>query len=325
MSAESFLFGGAGTEAVAGTAEGAAATGYDATAGKAAVSEATKQASAGAADQMANYDANTAADTAGGAAATAKRANESGRAQAASDSDAAIAQAAKAAKTNGMMGGQAALAGSAQAASSYGTGMAAGQSEFNANVDREANLGSEMSNRLQSTGETESSVNQSNAANETSASVASASNKTSASAATAANATAASTANAANATSASEANAGATGTIGSITGAIAGIGSLFSDRRLKKDIKQSPSISDSLARIKSYNYRYKDSGRSEAGIMAQDAEKTEAAPAVVNTPKGKMIDTRRLTTINTAAIGEQGRRIKDIESMLRELKGVTNG
>jgi hypothetical protein len=326
-----FLFGGAGTTAVAGTATGAEATGYEATAAQAATPEEIAQAKAGASGLMANYDALTAQDTAGGAAATMARAQEAARSGAASQSDQAVAQAVKAAKTSGMLGGQAALAGSAQAANAYGAGMAQGVEQFGQNVNRQAQLGQSMNERLQNAANLQAAINQSNASLSTQASIASAANKTSASESTAANQTTASTANAGNQTTASVANAGQTGAAGTLAqgassgaGAIAGIASLFSDRRLKEDVKKKSSISDSLAKIQGYAYKYKGNPRQEAGIMAQDAEKTAAAPAVIDTPQGKMIDTRRLSTINTAAISEQGRRIKDIENLLRELKGVKN-
>jgi hypothetical protein len=157
-----------------------------------------------------------------------------------------------------------------------------------------------MSGRLAQSGATQAQINEANAAGQ--------------------NAIAQSTA--ANQTSASNQNASRGGLFGQIAGVASGIGSLFSDRNLKDNIKPSGSISDSLAKIKSYSYKYKGSNKPEAGVMAQDLEKTKAAPSVYNTPQGKVIDTNRLATINTAAISEQGRRLKEIESIIRDLKGV---
>jgi hypothetical protein len=251
-----------------------------------------KQAAEGAQGLMKGYDTQTAADTAGGAAATMARAQDAARAGAAGQSDQAVAQATKAARTGGMMPGQAALAGAGQAAGAYGTGMAQGVEQFGQNVQRQAQLGESMSGRLAQSGATQAQINQTNATNQTSA---------------------------------SNANAQKGGLFGQVAGAIAGVGSLKSDRNAKEDIKPSGGLSDSLAKIKSYSYKYKGGDRPEAGVMAQDLEKTKAAPSVYNSAQGKVVDTNRLTTINTAAIGEQGRRLKEIESLIRELKGVKHG
>ena len=248
-----------------------------------------KQASEGAQANMKAYDTQTAADTAGGAAATMQRAQEAARAGAAGQSDQAVAQAAKAARTGGMMPGQAALAGAGQAAGAYGQGMAQGVDQFGQNVTREAQLGESMSGRLAQSGQTQSQINMANASNQTAASTA---------------------------------NSQKQGLFGQVAGAAAGVGALFSDRNLKEDVRPTGSISDSLAKIKSYAYKYKGGDRPEAGVMAQDLEKTKAAPSVYETTQGKAVDTNRLTTINTAAIAEQGRRVKQIESLIRELKGV---
>ena len=266
--------------------------GSEAKASEAQTPAEVKQASEGAQANMKAYDTATAADTAGGAAATMARAQDAARAGAAGQSDQAVAQAAKAARTGGMMPGQAALAGAGQAAGAYGQGMAQGVDQFGQNVQRQAQLGESMSGRLAQSGQTQAQIAMANAANQTAA---------------------------------SQANASKPGLFGQLAGAASGALSLFSDKNLKEDIKPSGSISDSLAKIKSYNYKYKGGDKPEAGVMAQDLEKTKAAPSVLNTAQGKAVDTRRLTTINTAAIGEQGRRIKQVEALIRDLKAVNHG
>jgi hypothetical protein len=100
---------------------------------------------------------------------------------------------------------------------------------------------------------------------------------------------------------------------------------LLSDRNQKEEIRPAGSLSDSLAKIRGYKFKYRGGDRDEAGVMAQDVEGTEAAPAVIDTPEGKALDTRRLSAINTAAIGEQGRRIKEIERMIQDFRGISNG
>jgi len=37
---------------------------------------------------------------------------------------------------------------------------------------------------------------------------------------------------------------------------------------------------------------------------------------VIDTPEGKMIDTRRLSTANTAALSEHEKRLRDIETII---------
>ena len=85
-----------------------------------------------------------------------------------------------------------------------------------------------------------------------------------------------------------------------------------------------------LSQVHPYAFNYKpgigeDPDARRFGVMAQDLEKTKAAPSVYNSAQGKVVDTNRLTTINTAAIGEQGRRIKQIEALISELKAVKHG
>ena len=254
------------------------------------------QSAAGAAGYGSAYDAATAADTAGGAAATMQRAQDAARSTAQTQSDLAVQQAAKAAKTSGMMGGQAALAATGQAANSYGQGLESGINQYGQNVTREAQLGEGMSGRLATAGQ--GKVGQQNA----------------------------NTAQISAAAQAAQAKTDSQNALfGNILGTVGGIAGLFSDRRLKDNVKKGPSYSDSMAKLKTYTFSYKGSDRPEGGIMAQDLEKTAMAPAVVDTPQGKMLDTRRLTAMNTAAIGEQSARTKRIEKMLAEMKGVDRG
>ena len=97
--------------------------------------------------------------------------------------------------------------------------------------------------------------------------------------------------------------------------------SLFSDENLKEDIAPDD-MTQGLDKIGGYSYKYKGAPREEAGVMAQDLERTPMAPAVVDTPKGKMVDTRRLTTMNTAALSEHEKRLKDIERLVQSLGNI---
>lgn len=246
-------------------------------------------ATTGAGANMQTYDAATAAAMAGGPAATMERANAAAREEAQRQSDAAVAQAVKAGKTGGLMGGQAALGAQSQAAGAYGTGMAQGQNQYQGYTQLGAQLGESMAGRLSTARGQDIAAKQA----EEQARAAKAQERQS--------------------------------LFGNIFGAVGGIASLFSDRRLKENVKEAPSLSDSISKIKSYTFSYRGKDRPEAGVMAQDLERTAMAPAVMDTPEGKMIDTRRLTTMNTATIAEQGDRMKKIEKMIRELKGVTRG
>lgn len=241
---------------------------------------------AGAQGYMTEYDKQVAAATQGGPAAQMARAEAAARAGAAGQSDQAVAQAVKAARTSGMMPGQAALAGSAQAANAYGQGLEAGQDRFTQALTTQAQLGQSMAERLQASEALASAEKQ------------------------------------AKMQAAAAKRSQDQGLFGSIIGAGAGALALLSDRRMKEDIKPAGSLSDSLAQIRGYKFKYRGGEKPETGVMAQDVEKTDAAPAVVETPQGKALDTQRLSAINTAAIGEQGRRIKDIERMLRGLGEV---
>lgn len=80
--------------------------------------------------------------------------------------------------------------------------------------------------------------------------------------------------------------------VGGFLGGIAkGALSIFSDERMKKDVKEF-NAGDFLDSLTGYRYNYKDPGIAEeeqVGVMAQDLEK-EVPQMVEDTPKGKMVD-----------------------------------
>ena len=233
----------------------------------------------------AQYDAQTAAAMAGGPAATIERANQAAREEAQRQADMATRSAIQAGRSAGMMPGQAALGAQSQAAGAYGTGMQQGQQQYMGYTQLGGQLGAEMAQR----GLTARGQDIAKYSAEQQAKAAQASQQKS--------------------------------WFDSIFGAVGGIASLFSDRNLKEDTQES-SLADSLSKIKSYAYKYKGSDRPEAGIMAQDLERTAMAPAVMDTPEGKMIDTRRLSTMNTAALSEHEKRLKNIERMVAGFREV---
>jgi Chaperone of endosialidase len=83
----------------------------------------------------------------------------------------------------------------------------------------------------------------------------------------------------------------------------------FSDENLKTEIKSGKDeVQDFLSSINAWNYQYKDEqdGISRAGFftspMAQELEQTDLGKqAVIETPRGKMVDYARLGGVNLAA------------------------
>lgn len=102
-------------------------------------------------------------------------------------------------------------------------------------------------------------------------------------------------------------------------------GQQTSDRNAKDNIKQN-SLSDSLNKIKSYSYKYKGSDRQENGVMAQDLEKGAMKSAVMDTPEGKVIDTDRLSTMNTGALADHEKQIRslkdEVQTLIKELEAI---
>lgn len=247
---------------------------------------APKQASAyNALPQMQGYDAYTQAAMGASPAEAMKLAQAAAAQTAQTQADQAVAQAVKGARTAGAMPGQAALGATGQAANAYGQGLQAGQQQYFDLTKLGASLGSEMSGRLSRAEQTQAGID----AAKMQAAAAKAQRRQSA--------------------------------LGNIIGAVGGIASLFSDERLKEDIEPDP-LTEGLEKIRGYSYKYKGNPREEAGIMAQDLEETNMAPAVMDTPEGKMIDTRRLTTMNTAALADQEGRLKAIEKLLEGIRGI---
>lgn len=95
-----------------------------------------------------------------------------------------------------------------------------------------------------------------------------------------------------------------------LLGAAQGAGQMYmmSDQSKKKNIRSGRTAADEfLSAIKPKTYRYKDeadgAGR-RLGIMAQAIEKTKLAKhAIVQTPRGKVVDTAQLAGPIAAALG----------------------
>jgi len=247
---------------------------------------------AGAGQQMEHYDQYAKAAMGASPAEAMQLAQNAAQQMGQQQADAAIRQSVKGAKTAGAMGGQAALAGSAQAAGAYGQGVESGRQQYFDTTKLGATLGSEMSSRQARAAQTEAGVEATKSAAESS--------------------------KYATDKAAKSAQPSGWDTFGKVLGAAGGVAALFSDRNLKEDI-QPDRLTRGLEKIKGYAYRYKGSPRQESGVIAQDLEKTAMAPAVFETPKGKAIDTNRLSTMNTAALSDQEKRLKNIEKIIGAL------
>lgn len=94
-----------------------------------------------------------------------------------------------------------------------------------------------------------------------------------------------------NAGQTSSSNAGGPSTAGTIASAIGGIASIFSDRRLKKDIRK---VGKTDKGLPIYTFRYKDGGPKQMGVMAQDVAKKHPAALGPEVDGFKTVDYGRL-------------------------------
>lgn len=89
-----------------------------------------------------------------------------------------------------------------------------------------------------------------------------------------------------------------------------------SDKNLKTNI-ESFSSDDFLGKLKPYKYDYKDESDGkgkQAGVMAQDLENTEVGKqAVIDTPRGKIVDYNKLGPTMLSSLVELNERLKKIE------------
>ena len=99
-------------------------------------------------------------------------------------------------------------------------------------------------------------------------------------------------------------------------GATIGAAYLTSDINAKTNI-ESFSSDEFLSKLKPYKYDYKsqeDGKGKQAGVMAQDLENTEVGKqAVINTPKGKMVDYNKLGPTMLSSLVELNERLRKIE------------
>lgn len=98
---------------------------------------------------------------------------------------------------------------------------------------------------------------------------------------------------------------------------------LFSDEDVKTDIKDGYGILERVTKaVGPKTFKVKPeaggTGDTDVGIIAQDLEKTPLASTVVDTPEGKMVDTRKLTTANTGMLSELSKKVDTLYSFLKE-------
>lgn len=111
---------------------------------------------------------------------------------------------------------------------------------------------------------------------------------------------------------------GTSGTDKMLGAGVGVLGAIYSDERLKKDIKSGAKDADDfIASLSPKSFTYKDQRHGKGdrvGIMAQDLEKTKAGRmAVLDTPAGKQVDTAHLSGALAAATARLGERLDALE------------
>lgn len=107
------------------------------------------------------------------------------------------------------------------------------------------------------------------------------------------------------------------GMVGSLIEGGAKIGAAMSDEKKKTNIEDYSS-EEFLDKLKPYTYDYKnpekDGEGRQAGVMAQDLEKTEVGKqSVIDTDEGKMVDYNKLGSTMLASLVELNERLKKLE------------
>jgi hypothetical protein len=109
-------------------------------------------------------------------------------------------------------------------------------------------------------------------------------------------------------------------------GLLQGVSSyLFSDERLKELIDKGAkknSIDDLVKKVRPVSFNYKaesgeDPSKKWEGVLAQDLEKTDMKDNVVDTPAGKMVDTKQQTMSNTNLLVQLAQRVVELEQQLK--------
>lgn len=104
---------------------------------------------------------------------------------------------------------------------------------------------------------------------------------------------------------------------GSMGGIVGGLASLFSDSRLKTNVKTADDDAKStLGKLNAYRFDYKDQKHgagSQLGVMAQELEKAGLGHVIIEKREGKAVDTGRLSLANTAMLSSINKRLTQLE------------
>lgn len=94
------------------------------------------------------------------------------------------------------------------------------------------------------------------------------------------------------------------------------VASMFSDERGKEGVEEF-NASDFLDTLTNYKYKYKDQKHGvgdHMGPMAQDLEKSDiGAGMIMETPEGKMVDTRKASMAALGSLADMNQRLKKLE------------
>jgi hypothetical protein len=106
--------------------------------------------------------------------------------------------------------------------------------------------------------------------------------------------------------------------VGATTGLFSSVAQLFSDRRLKTDVRDGDGAARrALDGLRAYTFNYKNQEHGagkQVGVMAQDLEKAGLGHTVMNTPEGKAVHGGKLAAANTALLSSLARRVGKLES-----------
>jgi|GEM_PF-1863311 len=99
-------------------------------------------------------------------------------------------------------------------------------------------------------------------------------------------------------------------------GLLNAIGGLFSDEKMKEDIKEAPKLEEITKEIEPKGFKFKEeAGQGDGehiGVIAQDLEKTPLKENVIDTPAGKMINPGKQENSNLNMIIQLSRKVDEI-------------
>ena len=224
------------------------------------------------------YDAGAAASMGTDAADYMRKAQASAGEQATTAATGATQAATRAARTGGLNKGQAALTGGQQAGDVFRGAQQAGVQNYMAGTGQIAGQGAEMAGRQLTAAQIRAGIG------------------------------------AQQLQAGQQQGAATTGALGGLAGAAAG---LLSDEAAKENIKPAGDLDTLLAKLKPVSYDYKPGEGApgeQIGLTAQNVEETPLAGAVVETPRGKALDTNQLSASALALIVKLNDKVNELEA-----------